>query len=302
MADKELGALSPIEALLAAALFHTVQEGNSRKVTAQQIADFINGNYPAFIQTLLSAQDADDVYAAIGVAPEAETAANADRLGGHLPAFFAAAQDVATAIDQLTKADVGLENVDNTSDLNKPVSTAQQNALDEKVAGPVGAVADGAFMQFDGTEGRKAKALTHAAALTALKAVGAYAKDNILGTVSQSSGVPTGAILETGVNANGIYSRFANGIQVCFQQLELSYFDVTDMSGNWTYPAAFSEFPIISFAETQFWNNAVRSYAMRTRLANRGSSGTTIVSGNPTSSNVPGDKYYVHIGAHGRWF
>lgn len=33
----------------------------------------------------------------------------------------------------LTKSDVGLSNVDNTSDANKPVSTAQQAALDKKV-------------------------------------------------------------------------------------------------------------------------------------------------------------------------
>ncbi|MGM9544033.1 MAG: tail fiber protein [Romboutsia timonensis] len=33
----------------------------------------------------------------------------------------------------LTKSNIGLGNVDNTSDANKPVSTAQQNALDKKV-------------------------------------------------------------------------------------------------------------------------------------------------------------------------
>jgi hypothetical protein len=33
----------------------------------------------------------------------------------------------------LAKADVGLENVDNTSDANKPVSTATQTALDAKI-------------------------------------------------------------------------------------------------------------------------------------------------------------------------
>lgn len=32
----------------------------------------------------------------------------------------------------LTKTDVGLANVDNTSDLNKPISTATQTALDAK--------------------------------------------------------------------------------------------------------------------------------------------------------------------------
>jgi hypothetical protein len=37
----------------------------------------------------------------------------------------------------LTKTDVGLANVDNTSDANKPVSTAQQTALDAKVNGTV---------------------------------------------------------------------------------------------------------------------------------------------------------------------
>lgn len=35
-----------------------------------------------------------------------------------------------------TKADVGLGNVDNTSDLNKPVSTAQASAIDEKYTKP----------------------------------------------------------------------------------------------------------------------------------------------------------------------
>lgn len=33
---------------------------------------------------------------------------------------------------KVTKADVGLSNVDNTSDANKPISTATQTALDAK--------------------------------------------------------------------------------------------------------------------------------------------------------------------------
>lgn len=148
MADKELGALSPIETLLAAALFHTVQQGNSRKVTAQHIADFVNGNYPAFIQTLLSAQSAEDIYEAIGAAPDA------DKLGGQLPSFFASTEAVATAFEQLTKADVDLGNVDNTADVDKPVSTAQQTALDLKVAGPVAPVTPGNLAQFTAVDGK----------------------------------------------------------------------------------------------------------------------------------------------------
>lgn len=173
MADKELGALSPIDALLAAALFHTVQEGNSRKVTAQQIADFVNGNYPAFIQALLSAQSAEDVYTAIGTAPDA------DKLGGQSPTFFASAdavenalQDVNIALAEkvpasrkvagksltgditLAKEDVGLGNANDTSDENKPVSIAQQTALDLKITAPVESVTVGNFAQFTTVDGK----------------------------------------------------------------------------------------------------------------------------------------------------
>lgn len=45
---------------------------------------------------------------------------------------FVTAGYVDSVISGLTKADVGLGNVDNTSDLNKPVSTAQQTALNGK--------------------------------------------------------------------------------------------------------------------------------------------------------------------------
>ncbi len=39
---------------------------------------------------------------------------------------------IAAAITGITKSAIGLGNVDNTSDVNKPVSTAQQTALDLK--------------------------------------------------------------------------------------------------------------------------------------------------------------------------
>ena len=48
---------------------------------------------------------------------------------------------------------------------------------------------------------------------TGLKISGfqAYSRENILGTVSQAAGVPTGEIIERGSNANGEYVRFADG-------------------------------------------------------------------------------------------
>lgn len=39
-----------------------------------------------------------------------------------------------------------------------------------------------------------------------------------LGTVSEDEGIPTGAIIESGSNANGEYIKFANGMMVCHGQ------------------------------------------------------------------------------------
>ena len=56
----------------------------------------------------------------------------------------------------------------------------------------------------------------------ALAALGAYGKTNIIGTVSQSGGVPTGAIIETGTNASGRYTKYACGRMVCERVVSLT--------------------------------------------------------------------------------
>lgn len=73
-------------------------------------------------------------------------------------------------------------------------------------------------------------------------------KDSIVGTVSQSGGIPTGAIIERGSNANGEYIRFADGTQICMKRDAFSAPGVTSPSGSvyisaesaWNYPAAFT--------------------------------------------------------------
>ena len=47
------------------------------------------------------------------------------------------------SFSSLTKSDVGLSNVDNTSDANKPVSTATQTELNKLSSGSVGLTVDG---------------------------------------------------------------------------------------------------------------------------------------------------------------
>lgn len=66
-----------------------------------------------------------------------------------------------------------------------------------------------------------------------------YHANNILGTVSQSDGIPTGAIIERGSNANGEYVRYADGTLRCTHRLTTSSSsDVT-----WAYPAIFISAP-----------------------------------------------------------
>lgn len=64
-----------------------------------------------------------------------------------------------------------------------------------------------------------------------------FNRSNIIGTVSQSSGTPTGAIIESGSNSNGAYTRFADGTQIC------SNFSSVSDTGTWTFPAVFSANP-----------------------------------------------------------
>ncbi|SUZ32941.1 hypothetical protein ROE7235_02707 [Roseibaca ekhonensis] len=70
------------------------------------------------------------------------------------------------------------------------------------------------------------------------------ATDNILGSVSQAGGVPTGAIIERGSNANGDYTRFADGTQICTRQgLVATFVDAEHCAATWTCPAAFAAPP-----------------------------------------------------------
>lgn len=54
--------------------------------------------------------------------------------GGGVASFNGRTGKVVPADGDYTKAQVGLGNVDNTSDANKPISTATQTALDDKAS------------------------------------------------------------------------------------------------------------------------------------------------------------------------
>lgn len=79
--------------------------------------------------------------------------------------------------------------------------------------------------------------------------------DLILGTVSQSAGVPTGAVIERGTGANGAWVRFADGTMICTRSAlsvagaataEGAIYRSADVA--WTFPSAFAEAPVVTGA------------------------------------------------------
>ncbi|WP_281995136.1 DUF2793 domain-containing protein [Ruegeria faecimaris] len=73
-----------------------------------------------------------------------------------------------------------------------------------------------------------------------------YCPGNLLGSVSETAGVPTGAVVERGSTANGEYVRFADGTQICTGVLTAT--DCVNAEGSlyssaetaWSFPAAFA--------------------------------------------------------------
>jgi len=65
----------------------------------------------------------------------------------------------------------------------------------------------------------------------------AYQKNNILGTVSESSGTPTGAIIERGSNANGEFVKYADGTLICMGEYKSE--NSTSQNPDTNFPVAF---------------------------------------------------------------
>lgn len=144
--------------------------------------------------------------------------------------------------------------------------------------------------------------LGSAAVRAALGSTGAlYSRDSILGAVSQSSGVPTGAVIDRGSNANGEYVRFADGTQVCWAERALTvttaaagsiHVDGAPANGLWAYPATFSSPPNThcNARHGGMWANA---------LVATPNSVTSIVMSTVARSSVAVNVAFTAIG---RWF
>ncbi len=80
-----------------------------------------------------------------------------------------------------------------------------------------------------------------------------YGPGNVVGAVSQSGGMPTGAVVERGENEFGTYTRWADGTQICARRLDLrsgDYLPGRHDLGSQAMPASFRDPPIASATST----------------------------------------------------
>ena len=227
-----------------------------------------------------------------------------------------------------TKASVGLANVDNTSDAAKSVLSATKLTTARTINGvsfdgsanisinaaaisntPAGSISattvQAALNELDSEKVAKTAVIAIAnggtgatTANAAADAIGAFRRGTLLGTVSQSAGVPTGAVIERGSNANGEYVRFADGTQICTALLPLFAAGANaTVFVPWTFPAAFVATPAVP-AWAGNPDLSSDTYGFISYLSASTTSVSQLFRNGATAQNILGPKAI----AIGRWF
>jgi hypothetical protein len=122
-----------------------------------------------------------------------------------------------------------------------------------------------------------------------------FHQGTIVGTVSQTAGVPTGRVIERGSNANGDYVRFADGTQICWRKVthDLSLTTIQP----WTYPATFIAQPVGGVSPNNSTDAATWVSKSGTGVAHDTSIWRTRTPGAGGMGTIE-----VHLQAIGRWF
>jgi len=142
-----------------------------------------------------------------------------------------------------------------------------------------------------------------------------YESGNLLGTVSQTAGVPTGAVIERGANANGEYVKFADGTMICYHTFSVGSivaagagtFDNPYRSNpnvTWTFPAAFSAVPVtlaraVPPAETSPSGARQRAFAA---VGRENLIACYQISAVRMGSDATADVFTIDATVTGRWF
>ncbi len=124
-----------------------------------------------------------------------------------------------------------------------------------------------------------------------------YTQASILGPVYQSGGVPTGAIIERGSNANGQFVKYADGTLICWQKTNgggVNWFD-------WIYPAGFVSIPVFTATINPSGNSA---NVFTTQASSSATAASIRKKFMPNAGGAWGDAFgeVVDLLAIGRWY
>jgi hypothetical protein len=133
-----------------------------------------------------------------------------------------------------------------------------------------------------------------------------YTSGNAVGTVSQSGGVPTGAIIERGSNANGTFTKFADGTMIANIVALENRTASGNLTTNLTLPTTFSDMahPIANDASN------TRPYSAQVSIETSVPDvAKNAVVNNPTTTSLEviidrssGTPSRFQVTIHGRWF
>lgn len=134
---------------------------------------------------------------------------------------------------------------------------------------------------------------------------------NLLGTVSQTGGLPTGAVIERGENANGTYTKYADGTMECLLTPATFVYSTADLIlFTATFPAPFltGSLPVV----TSTLSSVAGDYTGLSRrdlsgfAQGAGTAGAVLSFTRPSGASrsfTTGDQVAnVRLKAKGRWF
>jgi hypothetical protein len=134
-----------------------------------------------------------------------------------------------------------------------------------------------------------------------------FHQNTILGTVSESGGVPTGAVIQQGSNANGRFVRYADGTQICYHRIQLTRSSTSTLDRTWTYPISFSTNPRVCAIISDTTGSFTPTKDTVTGPQGSGQAGVNsqtiqLFRIGGFSNFVAGDTCFVDATATGRWF
>lgn len=191
-----------------------------------------------------------------------------------------------------------LENIDAADYFS--VTAFMQTVLDDADAATARTTL-GAQAQDDHLDDLAAlSAVSAAGKIMMSSAAGTWAYEDLVGTVSQSGGTPTGAVIERGSNANGEYVKFADGTMICTRECAM---DVTSGANQFfSWPANFTIQTAGAVSHLTASPNAALEFSNIRGVTANTSQCVLRLSSAGTSSDPTADDEKLMMTGIGRWF